>query len=117
MKVNKIDSVQVKTEDGWYVSVEYEGWGDGVKVWIANKNTGKINICRFTKDGYIEQEEIGEGISPAPTMIISRYMWEGLRKAINGVEETPDKKALDAELTATKFHLEDMRKLVFKNKS
>jgi hypothetical protein len=30
---------------------------------------------------------------------------------IEGVEVTPDKQAVDAELKATKYHLEDMRKV------
>lgn len=108
-----INNIQSKVGD-WVVSIQYTPWSDGVNIWFAHKMLGKQYICRFTKDGQMEMSEFAEGITPEPTMKISGEIWEGIRQAISGVEETPQKQAVDSELKATRFHLEDMRKIVFK---
>lgn len=47
-------------------------------------------------------------------MILNVYIWEGIKKSMQNIESTPGQSAVQAELKATKVHLEDMRSLVFK---
>lgn len=114
MRVRNINDTQVTTDDGWVVSVKIRPYGDEVQVWLAKADRSGVSMCYFDGEGRMSLKEIKEMDSPEPTMKINGYIWDGIKQAINGVEETPDKKALDAELTSTKYHLEDMRSLVFK---
>lgn len=108
-----ISDIQIKTDDGWYVSVSSKPYNDQVEVWFAFQSGVLTQVCHFNKTGTIVLTKLKEGdLNPEPTMKISRAIWDGLRQAINGVEETPQKQSLDAELKATKYHLEDMRKLL-----
>ena len=111
-----ISDIRVTTEYGWMVSVRFQPWSDRVEVWIANRREGRgTDIYHFDERGNMIASELKEGVAdPGPTMIINRFIWEGIKKSIQGIEELPDKKEVDAELKATKYHLEDLRKLVFK---
>lgn len=112
MITKNINDTQVKTEDGWIISVRNRPYGDFVEVWIARQDHNGIGVCHFEKNGRMEISKLKEGLEPEATMKINSFIWDGIRQAINGVEETPQKQALDAELKATKYHLEDMREIV-----
>ena len=48
-----------------------------------------------------------------PTIWLNAVVWEAFAEAIRGVlPPAIDKKEVDAELKASKYHLEDMRKLL-----
>lgn len=113
--INDIGDVQVKTDAGWMISVRFKPWSDVVQVWIANRHDLKTDIYHFNENGQMVASELREGANdPEPTMVINQLIWRGIKQAFQGIEETPDKVAVDSELKATKYHLEDLRKLVFK---
>ena len=116
MNIKNIEDTMVETKDGWLVSVRNKPYGDFVEVYFAHKSLNGIDIAHFNDRGQIVMSELKDGEEPEPTMKISNLLWGGMRQAINGIEETPDKKAVDAELIATKYHLEDMRNLLKLNK-
>jgi hypothetical protein len=120
MIVKNNSDIQIETPEGWLISVKFTPWSDVVEVWIANKRreVGKIDIYHFDDKGQMIASDFKEGASgPAPTMIINRRIWEGIQRAFQGIKETPEKQSVDAELKATKNHLEDMRKIVFRKDS
>jgi hypothetical protein len=112
-QVNNIKDTQVKTDNGWIVSVRHQPYSDLVEVWIANQDSRGNSVCHFNKQGQMVMTLLKEGSTdPEPTMKINGWIWDGIRQAINGVEVMPDKQAVDSELKATKYHLEDIRKLL-----
>ena len=90
---------------------------DRVDVYIYSRgNNGTVNYS-IREDGGIEAKEVPEAVEYKeikPFMSIPGIMWEDLVLALT--EQLPDisKREIDAELKATKYHLEDMRRLVFK---
>ena len=113
MNINNIKDAQVRTDGGWIVSVKHQPYSDLVEVWIANQDSRGISVCHFNKTGTMVMTLLKEGEPETePTMKINGWIWDGIRQAINGVEPMPSKQAVDAELTATKYHLEDVRKLL-----
>lgn len=116
MNTKTINNTQVETKDGWLISTRYTPYSDMVQVWIAKRNGADIDVYHFNNNGEMKAEKLKEGVEPEPAMKLLSWIWDGFRQSINGVEEIPEKQALDAELTATKYHLEDMRKLVFSEK-
>lgn len=110
MIIKDIKDIQVKTDDGWYISVRSKPYNDQIEIWFAYQKGGLSEVCYFNETGTMVLKKLNEGeLDPPPTMQISRNIWDGLRQAINGIEETPQKQSVDAELKATKYHLEDMR--------
>ena len=111
--INNINDTQVKTDGGWIVSVRHQPYSDLVEVWIAQQDARGTSVIHFDKNGSMVATLLKEGaVDPEPTMKVNGWIWNGIRQAINGVEITPDKQAVDAELKATKYHLEDVRKLL-----
>jgi hypothetical protein len=112
MVVNNNNDIQVKMEDGWMISIRFTPWSDNVDVWIANKTRDNTYIYHFDKTGTMVEKKLKEGeLEIEPSMRFNRRVWEGIQRAMQGIEETPEKQSVDAELKATKYHLEDLRKL------
>lgn len=106
--------IRVETEDGWIVVLQQKPWSDVYEMFIGKRENGKLFRSTINKDGYLEMIEIKEGemVYP-PTITIPGRAWDGLAAALRGITPQIDKKEVDAELKATKYHLEDLRKLVF----
>jgi len=86
-----------------------------VKVWLIEKSY-KPSVAHI-KDGHLELSEIKEGsdYEVEPTFSLNMDAWRAIKMAmLNNVER--EKSTIEAELGATKYHLEDLRKLVFKEK-
>lgn len=99
----------------WKVYTERVGWSDEVRVWLGVRQNGRFSNARVDKTGHLELTEMKEGAeTPEPLMVVPTSVWQMIVDAV--AEKTPPtkKEALNAELGATKFHLEDMRALVFK---
>lgn len=96
-----------------------QGWGDYQNLWLI-KIEGLKSYNGYIKDGNIVWEEVEEGSPYAditPFLRVGRFF--PIQELINAL--TNEKKATAqietlSELKATKYHLEDMRSLVFKNK-
>lgn len=67
------------------------------------------------KDGFIEWQDVSDGLDTKPTMTINRDIWKAMKEALIDNHER-DKNVVESELKATKYHLEDLRTLVFKKK-
>ncbi len=99
----------------WKVIIYNEPWSDRVKIYITQKYKGQLFVGLIDKDGFIEMNEIPEGMADVrPSMVLSRHTWLAMADCFSqGVPETKIE-VVDAEIKAMKYHLEDMRALVFR---
>lgn len=116
MATNFKQNLEGKSGD-WRCIVIQEPWNNRVKIYlfqVANGRTMQSSI----KDGKMELREIKEGQDPEdkPLLQVSREVWQALSDTLREVIPNIEKNEVDAELKATKYHLEDMRKLIFKSK-
>ena len=118
MKISRAEPIEVRTNDGWVVSLRHSLYNDTVELWIGQEIQGRFYLASVTKDGYLTMKEIKDGaMEETPTIRLNAVVWEAFAEAIRGVlPPAIDKKEVDAELKASKYHLEDMRKLVFNRK-
>lgn len=101
----------------WESKVENQIGTGSVKVWLYRRIAeDRIEIAHFTKDGFVEVTEVNYAAAEAeipPTMILPFMSYDALVGALQQMKPVRAKEVVDAELAATKYHLEDMRKLVF----
>lgn len=90
-----------------------------VNVWFYRKNIAdKFEVMSINKDGLPVFTEQKEAFTiPIPTFAIPIPMWNSFKNAILAEMPNPNIGVFEAELKATKYHLEDMRKLVFKREN
>ena len=108
-----------KQEGNWQIVVNPRPGSFEMEIWLISVESGKAKAANVNKDGYLELKDVKDGVSLAdnvPFMRVPYPVWELIVNAITEVTLPLKKEVLDAELTATKFHLEDMRQLVFSNK-
>lgn len=98
-------------KDNWQVISQKEIGSFQVKVWLVYK--GFKPSVAYWRDGTFELVEIKEGVLSEPTFVMNLNMWEALQASMTENHER-QKSTVEAELSAVKYHLEDMRKLVFK---
>jgi hypothetical protein len=114
MRVQKQEPIKVKTEDGWVVVLQPVPWSDAVELWIGRQENGRFYRASVAEGGLLNMTEVEKGSEQtSPTLVVSATVWDGLAEALRGVVPQVDKREVDAELKATKYHLEDMRNLVF----
>lgn len=101
-------------DKNWEV-IERESIGAyAVDVYLIYRDS-KVSIAHV-EDGLLVLSEIkGDGNEEKPTFHMPLDAWRAL-KSVMVDKKVKDIKEIDAELTATKYHLEDMRKIVFKDK-
>lgn len=99
----------------WEVIVQEEPGLWMVRVYLIQKgNTVKI---AHIKGSQVEVEDIKEGLNSEPTFTINIEVWRALKESlidheVKSKQETDIELSLTrGELTATKFHLQDMRVL------
>ena len=101
------------TIDSWSIYTKHSIMGDRIEIYILKDELSKRYVCHFNSTGIITMEELVEGsMAIDPTMIMPYEVWDGIKGVFEQIEETPQKVAVDAELHATKYHLEDMRHLL-----
>lgn len=113
-----IDNLTQKSyeQGNWKIFINPRPYDFNVEIWLVNKQgikTFNTNI----EEGRLKLLEVKEGVEDSeqkPFLIVPRDVWQILSNAIS--ESTPPikKEIIESELKATKYHLEDMRKLVFK---
>jgi len=115
MATTKTETTRIDVNNGkWRVFTERLGWSDETRVWVGQYSGSNFANATVGEDGRLVLTVLKEGESPAsPLMVLPTPVWQLIVDAI--AEKTPPakKEALDAELAATKYHLEDMRQLVF----
>lgn len=103
----------IRKEDmNWMVSVEPIPYSLNVKVWLLKKEGENIFTCIVEK-GFLTMEKIDKSKEPSPLLIVPEDAWRLVVSAILESVEGEVRKSSDAEMDAVKYHLEDMRKLVF----
>lgn len=95
-----------------------QAWSrNGFDIWLLKeRGPNGYWVAKPTAFEFVEKDETF--MLPEPTFSINRHEYESLTKSItdemisNGFAKSSA--LLDGELKATKVHLDDMRKLVFK---
>jgi hypothetical protein len=93
-----------------------QGWGDFKNLWCIKIELGK-QFNGYLKDGNMEWQEVDEGaydISKlTPFMKVGRYFpVQELVDALTDTKKATEQVETLSELKATRYHLEDMRKLL-----
>lgn len=82
-----------------------------VKVWLINRSSPTPAVAHIV-NGNIELAELKEGSAEIePTFEINYDAWKALKKSMTE-QKTREKNEVEAELGATKYHLEDLRRLL-----
>lgn len=99
------------------VEVIREPWKDSVKVYLLQSfPTG--TVAYSMEGGVLVGRSLEEGVSEiSPLLAINGFMWEQVVRALTSSLPNIQKDTVDAELKATKYHLEDMRKMVLGRKA
>lgn len=103
----------------WRCVVTNKPWGEWVEVWLMRQNNGINEVAFINQEGLIETKKLKEGDvdSHKPLMTLNYYAWQAVLSVMGEIKPDIEEEVVEAELKATKFHLEDMRKLVFENKT
>lgn len=114
MIISENKPIRVSTDDGWEIVLQSPGWSDTKELWIGqvNKRTGEFYNATVGKDGYLVMTKGKEGQEYIPTIRVKSRVWEGIARALQGIIPNEEEKESTSELKATKYHLEDMRKLL-----
>lgn len=107
-------------KEGWQAIVRYDADFGGVAIWLVNQTVGKREVVRPI-DLTITSELKPYLEAPEPTFRLSGHQAEQfLQSLAEGLVLSgfkPDElKVANETLRATKYHLEDMRKLVFEER-
>lgn len=109
---------QIRKEDeSWVIQVEPIPYSLNVKVWLLQKYpSGDIYNCNIDK-GIMVMRKVENEVkdAPKPLMEVPERAWGLIVDAITESLGDKPKVVTASELEATKYHLEDMRKIVFKN--
>ena len=98
--------------NNWIIKIIDIGW----------KTTREIYIFRKNRNGEREMlngDILKEGVPPAnikPTLELEPEQLQALADELDNIGYKPQKGFIEGKLLATETHLEDMRKLVFKDK-
>ncbi len=91
-----------------------QGWGDFKTVYLVKRELSKTYNGTPDKYGNIKWKEIKEGLATEipPLFKVNGWLWQDIVDAMT--KETPprEKQRIDGELVSTKYHLEDLRKLL-----
>lgn len=88
--------------------------GFKTKLYFIHRNATGVQLASIVK-GQIRLKEIkDDGIEHPPTLELNYDLWRRLKEVMVNTK-VREKSEVEAELGATKYHLEDLRKLVFKN--
>jgi len=115
MAFYKVPVNKLIEKDNLVIQIEQEAFADRVKIWIIDKGRGygRPHIGHVV-DGEFEFTEFEEEEELGPTFNFPTQFWNMLALAIGEYEPPIEKDVAEADLKATKYHLEDMRRLVFK---
>ncbi len=103
--------------EGWNVILRYDEDFDGLKIWFVKQNPDQSWVIVNPMDLSMTHEYEPATQFPEPTLrmtnVEGKQFLQGLAEALVQAGFRPDElKAHNKEMEATKYHLEDMRKLV-----
>jgi len=99
--------IEVNRKPGYDLWEVYLGRYDGKDLYVYNADKGGNLIATRVDEGKDNVK---------PLLKVPSMLWRQLVLAISKDLPNIQKDVVDSELKATKYHLEDMRKLVLKNK-
>ena len=82
------------------------------EIHLVQERLGKLFTASIGKGGELIMTEVKDGMETKPMMTLPYEAWLALSDCLSEVIPETKKEIVDAELKATKFHLEDMRKLL-----
>ena len=93
-----------------------QGWGDFKNLWLIKYELGK-SFNGYLVKGRLQWEEVKEGVVDmtkiTPFMVVSyRFPIQEMVDALTDTKKATEQIETLSELKATKYHLEDMRKLL-----
>lgn len=95
----------------WECVVVQRPWDFNVSVYLLFTGNGKRQIARADK-GNVVLEEFKEGMVDQPFLQLPHDSWQALLQCFGGIVPRQEEIETGTELKATKYHLEDMRKLL-----
>jgi hypothetical protein len=113
MIVNKLEPVEVRTTDGYFVKLWHKPMADAVQLFIGHSSPQGTEIAHVSKDGLLQWDKIKVGdFDVKATIEMNSLLWDCISKALQGVAQPPEQSHIEGELQASKYHLEDLRKLL-----
>lgn len=99
------------TRGNWEI-IEQELLGSfSVKIWLVLRDGIRPTLAKIIK-GHLEMTEIKEeNVEYEPTLSLPYDAWQALKHSMID-KKVREKNEVEAELGATKYHLEDLRKLL-----
>lgn len=98
------------------IIVQDRPWNWTFAIYLINRGGEGVFLGRVN-DGKLTWEKTKEGADEdEPTLLLNHDLWEIMKQTMTEKHER-DKHTVEAELGATRYHLEDMRKLVFNQKA
>lgn len=92
----------------WKCVIFNEPWNDNTKVYLINESQRKIATI---EKGKVILKEAVEGTSE-PFMVLPYDAWQSILQAMGNIVPDEEERSTNGELKATKYHLEDLRKLL-----
>lgn len=87
-------------------------FGRGVELYLCNQDSERTAL--FTQANFVMVED--DGMIHEPTMLLDNKTAQALMDALWSCGIRPNNgEGMDAQVTAIRYHLEDMRRLVFKD--
>lgn len=98
----------------WIVNIVRRPWGMDAELWVARKIDDKTLVLNVSESGTLTETIVKEGEQPQkPFAIMPLELLQVFVDALTDKIPPTKKEVVEGILEATKFHLEDMRKLVF----
>lgn len=109
-----IQNLKSSTQESanWKVLVNPRPYDWNVEVWFVQRQGSDAYLASIDK-GQITLTLIKEGdATQKPTLIVPQEVWQLLSNAISETTPSVKKERIEGELESTKYHLEDLRKLL-----
>ena len=101
----------------WKVFIEKTPWNDSIKVWAGYRLPDGTFHNATMENGSMRFTGVKGGEMPAdPLLVLPMDVWQMLVDATTETTPPTKREVIDSELKATKYHLEDMRRLIFDKK-
>lgn len=112
-QVSKLEPIEVRTSDGYFVKLWHKPMADAVELFIGHTSPQGTEIAHIDKNGLLKWDKVKEGgFEICPTIQMNRLIWDCISRALQGVAQPPEQSHIEGELQATKYHMEDLRKLL-----
>lgn len=103
----------MRTDVALEVWVARNDFGRDIQIAVVLDGEGKTSVARVVEGGHLEYTDSPRGGMITPTIRLSEHMAERLLAGLlENKVKTPTAGAIEGELKATKYHLEDLRRVL-----